>query len=292
MAGGELRQVRAAFDVDADGVTIREATALLPGEAKLTMHGRFPNRGRVTSFEGRGELIAPDLRGTLHWLRPVAPALFTALPQGALRTANLTAKIAADPNQLSLVDMKGAIDGAAAQGGLAVRLGKRLGVSGGLTLDRLLLDPWLPKKPLLDDPAGAYASAVKALASAEFDTDLKLQAREVNWRGARFGPLSFDVQSEAGRLTVRRLELTIAGLHAAASGTLGEAGRITEGRIEVTAQKLAPIRPLLPPRPGNIDAPDARPGQFARHAVGSTGCARRRARRSISVICASTPSRC
>ena len=247
LAGGALRQVRAAFDIDADGVTIREATAILPGEAKATVRGRFPAHGRVTAFEGTGELIAPDLRGTLRWIEPVAPALIQALPPGALRTANLTAKIAVDPAQLSLIDLKGTLDGAAAQGGLAVRLGARVGLSGGLTLDRLLLDPWLPEPSVLDNPAGFYASAVRALASAGFDTDLKLQVREANWRGARFGPLSLDMQSEAGRLTLRRLEITMAALHAAMSGTLGEGGRITEGRVEMTAQEVAPIRPFLPP---------------------------------------------
>ena len=247
LAGGALRQLRAAFDIDTDGVTIREATAILPGEAKLSVHGRFPNRGRVAAFEGNGELIAPDLRGTLRWVEPIAPALIQALPQAALRTANLTAKVAVDPAQLSLTDLKGNLDGAAAQGGLAVRLGTRLGVSGGLTLDRLLLDPWLPDRAALADPAYAYAGAVRALASASFDTDLKLQVREADWRGARFGPLSLDVQSEAGHLTLRRLEVTMAGLHAAMSGTLGDGGRVTEGRAEMTAQEAAPIRPFLPP---------------------------------------------
>ena len=254
LAGGALRQVRAAFDIDTDGVNIREATAILPGDAKLSVRGRFPNRGRVAAFDGSGELIAPDLRGTLRWIEPIAPALIQALPQSALRTANLTAKVAADPAQLSLTDLKGTLDGAAAQGGLAVRLGTRLGVSGGLTLDRLLLDPWLPDRSMFDHPADAYATAAKALSSSAFDTDLKLQVREADWRGAHFGPLSLDVQSEAGRLTLRRLEITMAGLHAAMSGTLGEGGRITEGRVELTAQEAAPIRPFLPPEVVRLDA--------------------------------------
>ncbi|MDT7950592.1 MAG: AsmA family protein [Acetobacteraceae bacterium] len=246
LAGGTLRQVRAAFDMDPDGVVIREASAILPGDAKLSVRGRFPNRGKVAAFEGIGQLIAPDLRTTLHWLEPAAPAVIQALPQAAFRTANITAKLALDPAQLSLTDLKGTLDGAAAQGGLAIRLAARLGLSGGLTLDRLLLDPWLPEPAVFDHPAAAYAGAVKALATAGFDTDLKLQVREADWRGARFGPLAADVQSEAGRLTVRRLEVTMDGFHAAVSGTLGDGGRVTEGRIDLGATDAAPIRSFLP----------------------------------------------
>ena len=246
LAGGALRQVRAGFDIDGDGVTLRDATAIVPGEAKLTLAGHFPNKGRAVSFEGNGTLIAPDLRGTLRWLEPVAPALIHVLPDAALRTANLSAKIGIDPAQLSFTDLKGTLDGADAQGGVAVRLGPKLAVSGGLTLDRLLLDPWLPDLLAFDRPVDAYTTAVKSLASAGFDTDLKLQVKQANWRGAHFGPLAFDVQSEAGRLTVRRFEVSAAGLHATASGTLGEAGRVSEGRLELTAQEVAPLQPFLP----------------------------------------------
>ena len=246
LAGGTLRQMRAGFDIDIDGVMVRDATAILPGDAKLSLKGRFPNRGRTAAFEGSGTLIAPDLRGTLRWLEPIAPALIRALPDAALRTANLTAKIGIDPLQLSLTDVNGTLDGAAAQGGLAVRLGPKLGVSGSLTLDRLLLDPWLPDVAVFDQPAAAYTTAIKALASAGFDTDLKLQVKQADWRGARFGPLAFDVQSEAGRLTVRRFEVSAGGLHATASGMLGDGGRVSEGRFELTAQEIAPLRPFVP----------------------------------------------
>ncbi len=248
LAGGVLRQMRAAIDVDRDEVTVREATAIVPGNARLSLTGRFPNKGKSVAFEGRGTLIAPELRATLHWLEPIAPALIRALPEAALKTANLTAKIGVDASQLAITDLQGTLDGAAAQGGVALRLAPKLGVSGGLTLDRLLLDPWLPDASVLDDPAEAYAATVKALATAGFDTDLKLQAKTANWRGAAFGPLAFDVQSEAGHLTVRRFEVSAAGLHATASGTLGDGGRVSEGRLELTAQEIAPLRPFMPPQ--------------------------------------------
>ena len=246
LAGGTIRQVRSAFDIDGNGVSVREMTALLPGEAKLSLQGRFP-RGRPGAlFEGVAGLIAPDLRATLRWLEPFAPALLHPIPAGALRTANVTAKVAVDPAQLSFTDVKGLLDGAAAEGGLAVRFGPRLGISAGLSLDRLLLDPYLPDMGVLAAPDAAFADLNRMLAGAGFDADVKLQVRKAAWRGAEFGPVSVDAQSEAGRLTLRRLEATALGVHAAASGTLGEGGRVSEGRLELATQDVSPIRGFLP----------------------------------------------
>jgi hypothetical protein len=115
-----------------------------------------------------------------------------------------------------------------------------------LSLDRLLLDPWLPDPAGLSDPADAYAKLGKSLAAAGFDADVKLQARKAVWRGADFGPISLDMQSEAGRLTVRRFEATGLGVRATASGTIGDGGRISEGRVELTTQDVSPARAFLP----------------------------------------------
>lgn len=246
LAGGTVRQLRSSFDIDAAGVSVREFTALLPGEAKLSLQGRFP-RGRAGAmFEGTAGLIAPDLRGTLRWLEPFAPALLHPIPPEALRTANLTAKLAIDPAQLSFTDVRGMLDGAAADGGLAIRLGPRIGVSAGLSLDRLLLDPYLPDPATLLAPQAAYAALNRTLAGAGFDADVKLQLRKAAWRGAAFGPVSIDAQSEAGRLTLRRLEVTALGIHATASGTIGEGGRVSEGRLEMATQDISPVRAFLP----------------------------------------------
>ncbi len=58
--------------------------------------------------------------------------------------------------------------------------------------------------------------------------------------------MSLDAQSEAGRLTVRRLEATMAGVRATVSGTYGDGGRISEGRVELTTQDVSPVRAYLP----------------------------------------------
>ncbi len=257
--GGTLRALRLAFDVDQSGMAVRESSALLPGDARVTLQGRFPRNARGAMFEGTSQIVAPDLRATLRWLEPLAPTVLGSVPDAALRTADVSGKLAIDPAQFSFTDLKGTLDGSAAQGGFVLRLGPRPAISAGLTLDRLLLDPWLPDPGRLAEPAAGYTRLSHALATAGFDADIKVQARKATWRGTDFGPISIDGQTEGTRLTVRRLEVSDAGLHATASGTLGEGGRVSEGRIELTTQDVEPLRALVPadwlPNPAMLRGP-------------------------------------
>lgn len=241
LAGGTLRRLRGAFDLTNDGVMMREAAAILPGGAQLTLAGR--TGGGRPAFEGWGSLAAPDLRATLRWLEPLAPTLLAALPSGALQSAELTGRIVLDAGQFSLADARGALDGEALGGGLSVRFGARPVLAAGLTIDRLALDPWLPAPAALAD-AGAIVGLAQRFAG--FDLDVHLQAKQASWLGAGIERLVLDVRTEAAKLTLRRLDAMVLGVRVGASGTVGEAGRVSEGSLEMTAADLATLRPLAP----------------------------------------------
>ena len=261
LAGGTLRRVRGAFDLDRDGVTLRQGQALLPGDAQLTLSGRLTRpadggaAGQAARVEGTAHLAAPDLRTTLDWLSPLLPAGVTpaGLAPGVLRTADLRAKVAAGGGQVSLSDLAGTLDGNALTGELAVKLGQRLGLDAGLSFDRLALDPWLPDPAPLRTPAGMTAALARANG---IDADLRLQAKQATLRGVSLGPLAVEVQTEATRLTLRRLEAAPLGARLTASGTVGEGGRVVDGSLDISVPDLALLRPLLPP--GFVLAPLAR----------------------------------
>lgn len=256
LAGGTLRRLRAAFDLGEDGVAVRDASASLPGEARLALDGRIP-AGDKPGFEGAGGLVAPDLRATLHWLERFAPALLSAPPPGVLRTADARARVALAPGQLSLSDLRGRLDGEAVSGGLSVKLGARPAFAAGLVFERLALDAWLP------DPADLPARLSAPGAAAEltrrfggFDAELNLQAQRASWRGVPLERLALDARVEAARLTLRRLEATALGARLAASGTVAEGGRVTEAAAELSAPDSAPLRALVPaPWAGLLDGP-------------------------------------
>jgi len=265
LAGGTLRRVRGGFDLDRDGVTLRDGQAVLPGDAQLTLSGRLPRPVRAETgraetgrggtgrgeagraeFDGMARLTAPDLRATLDWLAPLFPAALSpsGLVPGVLRTADLTAKVNAGIGQGSLSDLAGTLDGSPLRGGLSVKLGPRLGLGAGLSFDRLALDPWLPDPAALATPDGMAAALARATG---VDADLGLQVRQATLRGEPLGPLALNVQTEAARITLRRLEAAPLGARLTASGTVGEGGRVSDGSVEVSAPDLAPFRRLLPP---------------------------------------------
>ena len=250
LAGGTLRRLRGAFDLDAEGVTVRDAAASLPGDAQLTLSGRLPRPPRIEGatprpvlFEGAGRLSAPDLRRTLRWLAPALPPGLARLPPEVMRSADLSAKISVGASQASLSELRGVLDGDPLTGGLGIKLGPRLSVGAGLSFERLALDPWLPDLPTLATPAGMGDAMAGA---AALDADLHLQIRNATWRGLPMGQIMLDAQTEATRLTLRRLEANPVGMRLTASATVGEGGRVTEGRVEVAAPDLSSLRAALP----------------------------------------------
>ncbi len=250
LAGGTLRRLRGAFDLDAEGVTVRDAAALLPGDAQLSLSGRLPHpphadgaAPRPTLFEGMGRLAAPDLRRMLRWLEPMLPSGLGRLPPEVMRSADVSAKISVSASQASLAELHGVLDGGPLTGGLGIKLGPRLSVGAGLSFERLALDPWLPDLPRLATPAGMADAMVGADA---LDADMHLQIGSATWRGLPMGQIALDAQTEATRLTLRRLEANPVGMRFTASATVGERGRVTEGRVEVVAPDLASLRAALP----------------------------------------------
>ena len=275
LAGGTLRRVRGGFDLDAEGVTLHDGQALLPGDATLTLSGRLPRSARA-EFTGQARLAAPDLRATLDWLAqkvmpalamsgpapsgatPAAPAPAPAVPAGpqpppltlsglspgVLRTADLSAKLTVGPGQAALSDILGTLDGNGLTGGVGLKLGLRPVLGTALSFDRLVLDAWLPTPAALASPDGLAALIARAEA---VDADLHLQIRQATLGGVPLGQVALEAHSEASRLTLRRLEAAPLGAQLTASGTVGEGGRVSDGSLDVAAADLAPLVRLLPP---------------------------------------------
>ena len=235
LAGGALRRFHAAFDLAPDGVTLRDAEAVLPGDADLALAGRLAG-GR---FTGTGRIAAPALRETLRWLRPAY-----ALPPGALQAATLAGDVTLADGRLALRGLKGAIDGAAATGMLALLLGERPSLTARLALDAPVLDPWLPDLPA--DPQG-LAAVLAAWPGrwGGFDADIAIAATRPRWRGAALDRLDLDASLQGGTLTVRRAAIAGPGVAASLAGALSPGGQVADGRFglrlaHASAERLPP----------------------------------------------------
>ena len=239
LAGGTLRRLRGGVDLANGVVHLRDVTAILPGDAQLSLSGRVDTDPQMR-FDGAVHLAAPDFRATLRWLQRASPAAL-ALPPGVLRTIDLAGKVTADPAQAALTEMEGTIDGARAGGSIAVRLGARTGITAAVTLDRLVLDPWLPDPAsLTTDTALAAAAALRTV-----DADVKLQVGNGGWAGVPLGGIGLELQTEPSRIVLRRLEAQPLAARLAISGQLSDANRLSDGRVEFAAADLAPLRIAL-----------------------------------------------
>ncbi len=229
LAGGTLHQLRTGFEFSGSGLTLREAEAVLPGNATLHLTGRLAT-GR---FAGEARLAAPDMAQTLAWLRPQAPALIDAIPQGALQTVLLSAAVTAEAGNLTFGDLTGDANGAPLSGDLALRGGDRPAVAANLVVAGPVLDPWLPGAPSgLTDAATRLTNLPNRFAG--FDADVTLTASKPVWHGITLGQLTVEARCNAGTLEVRHALLTGEDVSVGVTGSLAAGGRITDGRLDLS----------------------------------------------------------
>ena len=241
-AGGTLRHLRAAFDLAQDGVSVRDAEMVLPGDAALTLSGRLAGG----TFTGAARIIAPALQETLRWLAPAAPALAAVLPPDALQTADLAADVTVAGGRAAFDGLSGRLDGAGITGALSVLPGEHPALVGALTVTGLNLDPWAPRPP-------AGLAALEAGLSGwpgrwgGVDIALALSATHPRWRGAVLDWLVLDGALHAGTLTLRRAALARPDFTVEMAGTLAPGGQIADGRLSVPLDRAAAVLPWLPP---------------------------------------------
>jgi hypothetical protein len=235
LASGTLRRLRGNFALGDGQGTLRDISAVLPGEAELHLQGRI---SRATdghlAFTGPADLTAPDLRSSLAWLSHAGLAPLADLPPGVLRAASLTATVSADAGPIPSVrldNLAGEVDDSRVKGQLSVHpvlnTTKRLGLAAQLDLDRITLDPWVDGLPpsLLSLPARLGGT----------DLDLRVRAREARLRDHALTDTTIDFTTEPGKLTLRQIEASSQGVHLSGLGTLFDGGRIADMRVELQA---------------------------------------------------------
>ena len=248
LAGGTLRHTRLAFDLTKDGVALREAYAILPGDAPVNLTGRYA-AGR---FTGTGDIKAPDLRATLAWLQPNAPALIAAIPPIVMQTATLAATITIASGRLNLDGLHGVLDGAPLTGALSVTPGDHPELNGTLSLPGLNLDHWLPPLPTgLADWAAILAGWPGR--AGGINGQLVVTATKPLWHGGTLDRLDLDAALQSGTLTIKRAALMAPDDTVSLAGTLAPGGRLTDARFDASLGHAAALVPMLPPNwPPNL----------------------------------------
>jgi hypothetical protein len=249
-AGGTLRRLRAAVDIDGGNMSVREVRAELPGDAALRMHGRVLRDAAGTRFEGDGSLAAPALGTTLAWMQASTRLPFDELPAEVLRSANFSGHAVVQPGQVTLSQLSGTLDGAKVTGRVTLGLAERPSLAADLSFDTLSLDPWLDRVEAAL-PAGAAGLAAVPALFRRGDLALRLDAKQARLRGLAVDKLVLEAAGSTGGLALRRLDATVEGVHVTASGSVGEGGRIADGRLDIQAPQAS----LLVEAPAGGEAP-------------------------------------
>jgi uncharacterized protein involved in outer membrane biogenesis len=145
--GRALRQGHVAISFDNQGVTIQEATVLLPGSASVTAAGRLlpaPVEQGGMAFDLALEAQSDNLRSLLAW-QEVA---LDGINPGRLNRAQISASIAGSLAEISIPDLEAVIDTTALRGAATLRLpqgaGERLGLGVTVEAAKIDLDAYRP----------------------------------------------------------------------------------------------------------------------------------------------------
>ena len=203
------------------------------------------------SFDGRVSLETPSLRGLLAWIgQPLGPG-------GGLERFAVSGRFAASPRALTFKDTVVSLDGTSGRGEGRVNLaGARPAVEASLTLDQLVLDPYLGAGGGKDGAAAAGGAGQSAgaggwgTAPIDFsglkgvDADLDITSKGITWDKVKIGASKLKIVLKGGLLSADLNELAL--YEGKAIGRVVLDGQAAVPRVEARA-KLTGISayPLL-----------------------------------------------
>lgn len=222
LRGDIVRQARLDLLLDRGALQVTRASAQLPGGADVSLAGTLAADNGAPRFVGSVELAADNFREFLAWLGAPLPAL----PPDRLRRANLTSRFTARPDRVDIAALDLSFDATRITGAATVALRDRIGIGARLTLDRLVLDPYL---------AGFGDAAGGAL---PLDFNLDASVEQLTWRGQSLAGVKLAAVLQQGKLTLR--EASVKDVAGAAVSLSGEAqdGKL-RGAVEASGPELA-----------------------------------------------------
>lgn len=234
LGGGTLRRLRGGLDFAAGTIRLRDASAILPGDATLRLDGTIDTGPAGVSFDGNARLAAPALRTTLAWVQ-AQTSLHLTLPPLVLVRGEASAHVAAGGGRLALDRIAGSLDDAPIAGALTLTQGARIGLRGAVRLGRLDLDAWRAADGL-----------------GGLDLDLRVEAAQARLGSVDLSGLVLDGAITPGRTLLRRLAGRAEGVDWQVSGAVLEGTRIDDLHLDLRADDATGLAGVLPDLPGLV----------------------------------------
>ena len=266
---GVIRQARTRLELDDGVVTLKPASALLPGGADVRFAGRLTRGGDRPWLQGVVEIAADDLRAVLSWLSvDVAD-----VPADRLRRLNASADLSAIGNRLSTTNLDVRIDTTRIAGNAAIAADERPRITADLAVNTVNVDAYLPagetgagsQETVSPAPEAESEDAWAGLADIDADVALKMDA--LIYDGVRVADLELNAALDGDNLTLRRAQ--VAGVAGASVSVTGTARTVWSAptvdlAVESTADSLEGVVAFL-----DID-PEFRTQAFGKFALNGT----------------------
>jgi hypothetical protein len=230
--GGVARNIEATLDADPKGARLTGASAILPGDAAVTLAGDIANGG----ISGGCTLTAPNPQATLRWLRPTLPGFIGSPPLRRVTEARLAADVVLNRQGLAVQALSGTVNGSGISGSVTLGFGAPASYQADLTMAFLALDP------IEHD----LVPQAMSLAQGAAEGEARLSADRVTWRGISLTGVKFDARTGPAGLVVKSLSFAAAGGRADIAGTLGADGSLTGLSLSAKAPEAGTVFAALP----------------------------------------------
>ena len=207
--GDTLNTVTLKGLVERQVISIKEASAALPGRSAARFDGViFPGEG-AAELGGKLEFESGDFRGFMGWLTPEQKAALDASWKGSRGRLVLKSKLDWTQSRFSMRELQYEFDGAPGTGEVSMRLGKVPGLDLKLNATRLDLDDLLPQGFTLLPSGKAFAlsDAVAPLFAGQdvSERHLALQADALLLNGVTAKSVSLDVTTGLSGIEIKTL---------------------------------------------------------------------------------------
>ncbi len=217
--GDAIRQVRALLELEDGVVAVRQASALLPAGADVSLVGRMTAGMEGPRFDGVADMTADDLRSVLSWLA----VDLDAVPHDRLRRFTASADLALEPDRLVASNIDLSVDATHIVGRLDMALDERPRIAADLSATRINVGAYLPTGGgAAAEPAARGENGEGQPLLDRFDADIALRIATLIHDGVPLHDLAAHALLQNGTLTLHNLSVgDAAGARLAVRGTVG-----------------------------------------------------------------------
>ena len=139
---GVIRNALVNAELSNGEITLSQASAQFPGGSEMALFGFLTVVNDEPLFEGELESTVNDMRGVLSWLGHD----LKSVAKDRLRKLTLATRVSVSPDKVDLEDIDFKFDSSKITGGITIALRRRPSFGANISINKLNLDAYLPKK--------------------------------------------------------------------------------------------------------------------------------------------------